>query len=101
MWKTKIVTDFNGLVLFEPSLLKKRYGDGLVVGTDLFSRYRTSDEGDAVIREGLIVPILAIDDAEHEVVVRFSTEDSAAVGDIVAENGVFHSMSRRTSSLLT
>jgi hypothetical protein len=89
MWLGKILTDFNGLVLFDPLVMKQHYGDTLTEGRDLFTEYITTDEGDAVLAAGLIVPVLAIDAAGYDVVVRLSTEASPLQAELVAENGVF------------
>src|SRR5262245_8846252 len=89
MWTGTVITDFNGIVLFEPVLLRERYGGAIAEGTDLFTRYRTSDEGDAVLAAGLIVPVLAIDDAGYDAMIRLSSEPAYVPGQIVAENGIF------------
>jgi hypothetical protein len=70
MWRGKVITDFNGIVLFEPTLLKERYGGAIEVGRDLFTEYITTDEGDDVVTAGIVVPILAIDGAGYDIVVR-------------------------------
>jgi len=88
MWLGDITTDFNGIVLFEPTLLEAFHGS-IEEGADLFGRYRTTDEGDQVLSKGIIVPILAIDDAGYQVTVRQSHEAWQPPGEIVAENGVF------------
>ncbi len=89
MFISTIITDFNGVVLFEPHLLQQRYGGRIEEGTDLFTKFTTSDEGDAVLTEGLIVPILAIDDSPYKIIVRRSDEPKVNRGSIVVENGVF------------
>jgi hypothetical protein len=89
MFVGHVSTDFNGIVLFDPGLLRERYGGSIAPGTDLFTRYTTTDEGDAVIAAGLIVPILAIDDGGYEVIVRLTSEKSPHEEPAFVENGIY------------
>ena len=49
MWQGEVIVDYNGIVLFAPDLLKQFYHGQIVKGTDLFTRYITTDEGDTVL----------------------------------------------------
>ncbi|WP_437715672.1 hypothetical protein WMF45_04165 [Sorangium sp. So ce448] len=89
MFIETIVVDYNGIVLFEPYLLRRRYGGAIEDGTNLFALFTTSDDGDRVLEEGLIVPVLAIDDSPYKVIVRRSSEPEIVRGTVVAENKVF------------
>ena len=81
--------DYNGIVLFDPATVIEHFGP-LVPGTDLFSRFTSSEEGDAALRHGVVVPILAIDDAGYDVVVRLASEPAIIQSeDVVCENGIF------------
>ncbi len=82
-------TDFNGIVFFDPSRLRERYGGRIASGTDLLTRYTTTDEGDDVLRAGLILPLLAIDDGGYEVLLRSSDEAPSELGELVVESGVY------------
>lgn len=82
-------TDFNGIVFFDPCLLRAQAGGSIAPGTDLFTRYTTTEEGDDVIAAGVILPLLAIDDGGYEIVVRRSDEEPPALGEIVVENGAY------------
>jgi hypothetical protein len=82
-------TDFNGIVFFDPSRLRARYGGRVAAGTDLFTRYTTTDEGDDVLGAGLILPLLAMDDGGYEVIVRSPDEAPSELGELVVENGVY------------
>ncbi len=88
-FRTLVSVDFNGIVMFDPDRLRAFYGGTIVEGTNLFASYTTTDEGDLVLAEGLIVPVLAITDAGYPVTVRLSSEPSDACGEIVVENGVY------------
>jgi hypothetical protein len=89
MLRLEISVDFNGLVLFEPALLREFHGGAIAPGTDLFTRYTTTEEGDAVLSAGLVVPILSIDDAGYTVFVRHSSEGTGFSGKPLVENGIF------------
>lgn len=89
MWKTVQNTDYNGIVLFEPSLLKEYYGDRIRKGSNLFRRFMKTDDGDEVLRLGIIVPILAIDDAGYTVIFRQEAEKSEVEPYVVLSNGVY------------
>lgn len=74
MQQLEVGVEYNGLVLYDPQTVADYYGGGPRDGENLFARYTTTDEGDAVLAAGLIVPVLAIDDAGYEVVVRMAGE---------------------------
>lgn len=59
MQRLRVNTDFNGIVFFEPSRLRARYGGRVAAGADLVARHTTTDEGDDVLGAGLILPLLA------------------------------------------
>lgn len=82
-------TDFNGIVFFDPSILQAREGGRVPAGADLFTRYTTTDEGDEVLAAGVVLPLLAIDDAGYEIVVRQSDEEPRGLGEIIVVNGVY------------
>lgn len=85
-----IDVDYNGIVMFDPVVVRSWYGGSLSDGDNLFRRYVTTEEGDRALTEGLFVPILAIDDCEYDVVVRYEHEPSTVVeSSIRHENGAF------------
>ncbi|WP_375770192.1 hypothetical protein NR798_04680 [Archangium gephyra] len=89
MYLGRVDTDFNGLVLFDPSALRQHYGGRIREGTDLFTRYVSTEEGDEVLSKGLIVPVLAIDDAGYDIAVRLASEPHAPPGEVLVENGKY------------
>jgi hypothetical protein len=89
MFTGTVSVDYNGIVLFDPDRLRARYGGAISEGTNLFERYTTTDEGDEVIAAGLIVPILGIDDAGYEVIIRLADEPNPGAGPTVFENGIY------------
>jgi hypothetical protein len=88
MWIGNVNTDANGIVLFDPGLIVK-WRPNLVEGAGLFTELTTTDVGDEVLARGLLVPILAIDDAGYTIIVRTTGESSPVVGEIVVQNGEF------------
>jgi len=88
MWRGVIDVDGNGIVFFDPAVLR-RFRPTLARGHDLFEELTTTDLGDEVLAKGIIVPILAIDDGGYDVVVRRDDEAQAIAGDLIVENGVF------------
>jgi hypothetical protein len=79
--------DYNGIVLFDPRVVTQHLGK-IRRGTNLFRRFTTTDEGDEVVAAGLFVPVLAIDDAEYDIFVRFESEESRIADEwVLCENG--------------
>lgn len=74
---TEADTDYGGLVLFAPDRLRAHHGGVIAEGTNLLELYLASDEGDRVLAEGLIVPILAIDTGGYRISVRDADEQTA------------------------
>lgn len=70
----ELSVEYNGIVVYDPSVLANHYDGGIAEGENLFERYITTDEGNDVLRAGLFVPVLAIDDAGYEIVVRMKSE---------------------------
>jgi len=89
MWVGEVLVDFNGIVLFDPSLLMSRYGGSIATGTDLFTKYTTTEEGDEVLAAGLIAPILAIDDGGYDIIIRMSQEPSSNPAPVLVTNGIY------------
>jgi hypothetical protein len=67
-------TDLNGFVLFDPRTLTAALGREPAPGEDLYALFTKSDDGDKVVKEGAIVPILGITDATYNVCVRMADE---------------------------
>lgn len=88
MWMGEVTVDGNGIVLFDPEVVR-RFRPSLGVGHDLFHELTTTDAGEAALRDGVFVPVLAIDDAGYEVVIREDAETSVDLGDAVCSNGLF------------
>lgn len=84
-----VTVDRNGLVLFEPTLLRKWFGGPIPESTNLLRRFTSSDDGEAITALGAAVPILGLNDSTYEVHVRESGDRSLVDEPIVFENGVF------------
>ncbi|EYF08100.1 hypothetical protein [Chondromyces apiculatus] len=89
MWVGTVITDFNGIVLFEPHRLETWYGGQIEEGTDLFSKFTQTDAGDEVLIAGQIVPVLAIDDSPYQIIVRLAGEPEVTRGEFIVENGIY------------
>lgn len=89
MQEFSVTVDFNGIVFFEPNLLKKFFGGVIDTGTNLYQRFTSTIEGDQVVDSGIVMPILGINDGNYRVIVRDASEVSIVDDLIVCENGVF------------
>ncbi|KAB0537869.1 hypothetical protein [Xanthomonas cissicola] len=83
----KLSVDFNGLVLFDLSRLSDHYG-GLEVGRNLWADFTNTEKGDEVVRQGIIVPLLGINDGLYDVCVRAVNESTKWDVEQLKENGV-------------
>lgn len=89
MQEFEIVVDFNGIVLFDPSLLNKFY-DQIAPGENLYRRFTQTDDGEKVVEQGIIVPIIGINDSVYRVIVRENNEKSIVPeDDIIVTNAAF------------
>jgi hypothetical protein len=89
MLRYKVITDYNGIVIFDPDRLIQFCGGHIDEGTDLFTHFMSSDDGDKVIEQGIIIPILAIDDAGYSVEFHINEKSDRPKEQIVFENGIF------------
>ena len=89
MQQFTVIVDFNGIVLFEPTLLKKYYNGIIEYGTNLYHRFITMDEGDEVVNLGMVIPILGINDGVYRIVIRRNEEPSTIEDGVFFENSVF------------
>lgn len=89
MFKCVVNTDFNGIVIFEPYRLADFLGGSIAPGTDLFTMFRNSDAGDEVLKAGIVIPILAIDDAGYTLEVLIDEESTRSSSDTKFSNGIF------------
>jgi hypothetical protein len=58
MLRYTVITDFNGIVIFDPDRLIQFWGGHIDEGADLFTHFRSSNDGGKVIEQGIIIPIL-------------------------------------------
>jgi hypothetical protein len=89
MQKLEVIVDFNGIVVFDPSLLAEFFTE-IKFGENLYRRFTTTDDGDKVVEQGIIIPVLGINDSIYKVYVRFAHEDSPIPpGLIILSNASF------------
>jgi hypothetical protein len=89
MLRYDVITDFNGVVIFDPDRLIQFCGGHIDEGADLFTHFMTSNDGDKVIEQGIVIPILAIDDAGYSVEFYIDEKSGRPKEQIVFENGDF------------
>lgn len=84
-----VIVDFNGIVIFDPLLLERFYTK-LTPGENLYERFTGSEEGDAVVSQGIVVPLIGINDSIYKVIIRQGNEEPAIPQDsIIVSNGSF------------
>lgn len=89
MQRFEIIVDFGGIVIFDPDRLTEYFG-GIDVGTNLYRRFITTDDGERVVEAGIVTPILGINDSIYEVDVRLATEPALVEESlIIFENSSF------------
>jgi len=89
MQELELIVDFNGIVVFDPCLLEE-FCSGIKFGENLYRRFTTTDDGDKVVEQGILVPVLAINDSIYKVYVRLAHEASPVPSElIVLSNGDF------------
>src|SRR5262245_33544613 len=89
MLSCNVIVDFNGIVIFAPDKLIQFWGGHIDEGTDLYTHFMSSNDGDKVVELGIIIPILAIDDAGYTVEFYINEESNRPKAQIVFENGDF------------
>lgn len=80
-------TDYNGIVIFDVDRLLQYFGGAIRDDTDIFELFMTTNAGDEVLDQGIVIPILAIDDAGYTVTFCIDEESPTALKDSV----LFHS----------
>jgi len=62
MEKVEVVVDFGGIVLFDYSLLEEYFGK-IEIDENLYRKFITTKDGDEVVKQGIVVPIVGINDS--------------------------------------
>ncbi|NHZ95822.1 hypothetical protein [Massilia sp. CCM 8734] len=89
MQELDVVVDFGGMVLFDCAGLAAFYG-GVKEGANLYARLTGTDEGERVVEQGIVLPIIGINDSSYRVIVRLAGEASAIPDQlIVVRNASF------------
>jgi len=89
MLRYTVITDFNGIAIFDPDRLIQFFGGQIAEGADLFTHFMSSDDGDKIVEQGIIIPILAIDDGGYSVEFYVDEKSNRPKEQVVFENGVF------------
>jgi len=89
MQEIEIVVDYNGIVVFDPDALTRYFG-GIAEGFNIYKRLTSSEDGEKVIRQGIAVPILGINDSFYKVFTRMESEPAIIAPHlIVVQNSIF------------
>ncbi len=89
MQQFEMTVDFNGMIIFDPERLQNYYS-GIDAGTNLYRKFTTTDDGDEVVKQGILVPIMGINDSTYPVIVRMAGEASIVPDDlIILRNSAF------------
>ncbi|OIJ41832.1 hypothetical protein [Massilia timonae] len=69
MQKFELIVDFNGIVIFDPSLLAGYFSE-INPGDNLYARFVRSDEGERVVEQGIVLPVLGLNDGIYSIILR-------------------------------
>jgi len=85
----EINTDYNGLVLFDPVVLKSIWPHEIVENDNIFESLMSSDLGDLVTTKGAVIPIIAIDDGGYTINLSVDGDIERNDKSILFQNGAF------------
>ena len=69
MQNFELIVDFNGIVIFDPSVLAGYFCE-INLGDNLYARFVGSDEGERVVEQGIVLPVLGLDDGICSIILR-------------------------------
>ncbi|NHZ82791.1 hypothetical protein F2P44_26460 [Massilia sp. CCM 8695] len=89
MRQFEAVVDFGGIVVFDDKGLQAHVGS-IAEGDNLYRRFTATGDGDKVVEQGIVMPIIGINDSSYRVLVRMDV-DASAVPDqlIIVRNASF------------
>ena len=73
MQNFELIVDFNGIVIFDPSVLAGYFCE-INLGDNLYARFVGSDEGERVVEQGIVLPVLGLDDGIYSIILRTDKE---------------------------
>lgn len=82
MQQFEVIVDFGGIVMFDDKSLQAYFGQ-IAEGDNLYTRLTTSDDGDKVVEQGIVVPIIGVNDSFYRVVVRMAGEASVVPDELI------------------
>lgn len=89
MQEFEVIVDFNGIIIFDCEGIQKFFS-GIEPGTNLYQRFTTTDDGDELVKQGILIPIMGINDSIYRVIVRMEDEESPVPNDlIIVTNSAF------------
>jgi hypothetical protein len=78
--------ELGGFVLVDPARLSEFYG-GSACGRDLVTAFTTTDEGDRVVTEGIVIPLLGLAPGFYQIAVRRADEPPCIAVPLVTAPG--------------
>ncbi|MCE3606592.1 hypothetical protein LXA47_23760 [Massilia sp. P8910] len=82
MQQFEVVVDFGGIVVFDDKGLQAYFGH-IGEGDNLYTRFTTGDDGDKVVAQGIVIPIIGVNDSIYRVLVRMDGEPSAVPDELI------------------
>lgn len=85
----EVITDYNGIVLFDPVLLKNCLNRKIPPGENIFEVFSSTSLGDEVLKKGIVLPIMAIDDGGYQINISINESYERPESEIVFTNGIY------------
>ncbi|ATQ78335.1 hypothetical protein CR152_30380 [Massilia violaceinigra] len=82
MQQFEVVVDFGGIVVFDDKGLQAYFGN-IAEGDNLYRRFTTTDDGDKVVEQGIVIPIIGVNDSSYRVSVRMAGEPSIVPDELI------------------
>lgn len=82
MQQFEVVVDFGGIVVFDDQGLRAYVGS-IAEGGNLYRRFTSTGDGDKVVEQGIVMPIIGVNDSSYRVLVRMDGEASAVPDELI------------------
>ncbi|MDQ1924539.1 hypothetical protein [Massilia pseudoviolaceinigra] len=82
MQQFEVVVDFGGIVVFDDKGLQAYFGN-IAEGDNLYRRFTSTDDGDKVVEQGIVIPIIGVNDSSYRVSVRMAGEPSVVPDELI------------------
>ncbi|MDM5177081.1 hypothetical protein PO883_07715 [Massilia sp. DJPM01] len=82
MRQFEVVVDFGGIVVFDDQGLQAYFGS-IAEGDNPYRRFTSTADGDRVVEQGIVMPIIGINDSSYRVLVRMDGDASAVPDQLI------------------